>query len=950
MIRQSARTYAVTLLFLSLAISSVGFADDNHSNVSSNTPVADAAKAQPLKNVVERFKDASVKEAPDFQKHVSPLLGRLGCNGRSCHGSFQGQGGFQLSLFGYDFSADHKALMDEGRVDVHDWENSLIITKPTDEDSHEGGERYAVGSWQYNLLKRWIEDGAKHHSKIQQLKELVVEPANLQLVSPDKTVQLKATAHWQDGTVEDVTPLCRFQSNNDSIAKITENGAVSTDTVPGDTHVVVFYDNAVVPVPVVHPIAGNVGSPGKPIPTPSPIDRLTAEKWSQLGIEPSELSDDVMFLRRVSLDITGTLPTPQEIRKFVEDTDPQKRRNKINELLESPAYAAWWTTFFCDMTENNTAQLRNISFNNNQISDLWYDWIYSRVESNTPYDEMISGIVTGTSRSNGESYADYCERMSQISSGKSTIAESDSIPFYWMRREFQDRDARAISFAHAFLGLRIQCAQCHKHPFDQWTQSDFKEFSKFFSGVTLQNYGGGKTKEEKAEYAQILEDLGLDPNPKNRNDNRKKLATFLKKGETVPFGQLVIHDPKPTREELQAFRKEVQQARKEKRKLKFKQPPGVTSAKLLGDEVVDLGQHNDIREPLMEWMRRDNNPFFARALVNRVWARYFGVGIVDPADDLNMANPPSNKPLLDYLAKEFVKHDFDLKWLHREIANSRTYQLSWKPNDTNSNDRRNFSRALPRRLPAEVVFDAVMSSASNASTNLGFRDSIDDRAISIPGTAALNKGRKTSGVSSDFALQVFGRSERSSSCDCDRSEETSLMQTVYMQNDRDIHLLLTHKNSWINQMAREFTGSGLSSKEENTLRQGFQNVAGLERQRNGIVKQKQNLEKQKNTDKKHLKRIKDAEKRIQKLDKSIADARKRIEPLQKRKEAFVAKIENVDLDAVVEEAYLRTLSRFPTQAETQRCSQHISESKNLIEGVKGIMWALVNTKEFIVNH
>ena len=499
---------------------------------------------------------------------MTPLLSRLGCNGRACHGSFQGQGGFRLSLFGYDFAKDHAALTEaeSGRVDLNEPLKSLILQKPTDEDIHEGGQRYETGSWQYNVLKSWVAAGAMANEKLLRLEKLEVLPTEIVLTEEDNPdqVELRVIAHWAGGISEDVTPLCRFSSNNDVIANITEEGSVSTSNVPGDTHVVVYYDNAVVPVPVIHPVKEGLGSL-REIKAPTPIDRLTAQKWKQLGIEPSELADDTMFLRRVSIDITGTLPTPDEIRDFIADKDPNKRSKKIDELLESPAYAAWWTTFFCDMTENNTNQLRNIAYSNNIISDLWYDWIHQRVADNVPYDEMIAGIVTGTSQKEGESYTDYCARMTKYVNGGS-FAEADSMPFYWMRREFRDRDSRAISFAHAFLGLRIQCAQCHKHPFDRWTQDDFREFGKFFSGVTAGSYNGGGSKETKQEYVAILESLDIDPTDKDRGDIRKKLTQALRQGETVPFGKINVHAPKPSKEELAEYKELVQALKKERQK------------------------------------------------------------------------------------------------------------------------------------------------------------------------------------------------------------------------------------------------------------------------------------------------------------------------------------------------------------------------------------------------
>ena len=906
---------------------------------------SDLGSATNSKSISERFKHPGDAK-PDFQRHVAPLLGRLGCNGRACHGSFQGQGGFRLSLFGYDFAADHQALMD-GRVDVAKPAESLVLTKPTDEDNHEGGLRYEVDGWEYNLLRGWIEAGAQTNDQPQKLSRLVVEPSRLRLADAGQNIQLRATAHWADGTVEDVTELCRFETNDGSIADVNKIGQVSTHEIAGDTHVVVSYDSAVVPVPVVHPIPGGLAYVRPP--TPTRIDELVVDKLERLGIQPSELSDDAMFLRRVSLDITGTLPTPEEIRSFLADESPNKRQAKIEQLLQSPAYTAWWTTFFCDMTENNTQQLRNVSNDASAVSKQWYQWIYRRVEENVPYDQLVEGIVMGVSRKDGENYRDYCERMSSYFQGEDGIksfAEMESMPYYWMRREFQERETKAISFAHAFLGLRIQCAQCHKHPFDQWSQDDFKQFAKFFSGGSFRN-NYVAAKEDKAVEEEIYKSLGIDPKAKNQGNNRKALAEALSKGKTVPFSGLEIHSPRPGKEETDEFRKKQNEYKQQLAEYKKSQrenkgqagkPPvapkpeyQLDQARLLGSETVKLADYEDTRLPLMDWIRNQDNPYFAKALVNRVWARYFGVGIVDPADDLNLANPPSNAELLDYLAQEFIKHDFDLKWLHREITNSRTYQLGWKTNDTNANDRRNFSRALPRRLPAEVVFDAVNSAASDPKTNREFRDEVEHRAISTAGTDGYNAGKKNQGVNSSFALQVFGRSERSSSCDCDRSEETSLIQTVYLQNDRDIHTMLTQRGSWVNELEKKLRSQGLSQTEQQRLDELNKRIGQAFAQ----IKKMESGGKQEKADR---------------LRAQVKQLNQQVQPLKDKLATTKEESSDLELEKFVEEAYLRTVSRFPTQQETARCIAHIQEGQDLVSGVTGVMWALVNTKEFIVNH
>ena len=369
-----------------------------------------------LPPINERYADAGVTESPDFQKHVVPLFGRLGCNGRACHGSFQGRGGFRLSLFGYDFKSDHAALFDEKspRVDTAHPLESLIIVKPTDEDMHEGGERYAKDSWQYHVIRRWIESGAKfEESQVQKLMALEIVPSELQFHASGEQVQVKAFAVWEDGSREDVSPLCRFQTNDEMIAKIDDKGMV-TSNEKGDTHLVISYDKAVVTVPVIRPVSDLIADKYPEVATPTKVDELVVQKLRKLGIVPSEICTDAEFLRRVRLDLTGTLPTADEVESFLSNTDPDKRAKKVDELLETPAYAAWWTTKLCDFTGSNDEQLNNVTYNRNQASQDWYDWIYRRVKENAPYDELAEGIIVSNAVRPGQSYLEYCKEMSEL--------------------------------------------------------------------------------------------------------------------------------------------------------------------------------------------------------------------------------------------------------------------------------------------------------------------------------------------------------------------------------------------------------------------------------------------------------------------------------------------------------------------------------------------------------
>lgn len=912
----SIRTFLLTLGGLGAAVL---FATASGNTAHGDDP---AAAPQELIPVSQRFAPGDVAEEPSFQRHVGPLFGRLGCNGRSCHGSFQGRGGFRLSLFGYDFKADHESLVkgDKPRVNIASPLESLILVKPTSEDLHEGGERYKKDSWEYNVFRRWVEGGAKFDpaKDHQKLVRLEVTPSEILFRQAGETVQLKAVAVWPDGTREDVTPLCRFVTNSEQVGKITETGLV-TATEPGDTHVVISYDNAVVPVPVIRPVSDKFGDKYPQVATFNKVDEFVIEKLRKLGVVPSDLASDAEFFRRVSLDLTGTLPTSSEVEAFLADTSSQKRAAKIDELLNSPAYAAWWTTKLCDYTGNNDRALNNTMPIQGSTSQLWYDWIYKRLSENAPYDKIVEGIVLAKSRKDGQTYAQYCEEMSGLyhPNSESKFADRDSMPFYWARNNLRQSEERAIGFAYTFLGIRIQCAQCHKHPFDQWSKDDFDAFKGFFTRVQF-SQNGARDKETQEQYKEIMAQLEISADKKNGgNDIRRALPEKLKQGKTVPFGELFVMAPAP-----QA------RPRPDNGKPNRNRPPAPQAkARILGGEDMNLNEVADARTPLMDWLRGKDNPYFARAFVNRVWASYFNVGIVQPADDLSLANPPSNKPLLDYLSAGFIEHNFDIKWLHREILNSRTYQLTWQPNETNAKDERNFSRAVPRRLPAEVAYDAIQMATASDSKAATMRADLNGRAISIPGASAQNRGNR-GGNNAGFALTVFGRNIRESNCDCDRSMEASLLQTVFLQNDNQVLAQISGgKDTFAEELSKKLQPQLDPNKRA-------QQVAEIGKE---VAKLKVRIERvTKDDDKEQLERL---QTRLAELTKTLDEltAEPKAEPMENAPE-------------LVKQVYLRTLSRYPSPEEMTRCTEYLASASSPLEGAKGLLWTLINTKEFIVNH
>jgi len=884
----------------------------------------------------QRFADPAVAETPDLRQHIIPLLGRLGCNGRACHGSFQGQGGFKLSLFGYDFKADRENLAggEKPRVHLEQPDLSLILQKPLMTEPHEGGKRFDAGSWQHHVLRNWIRAGAAGVSKsTPEFVELKVTPSEFIADKPGATFSLRATAVWSNGVEEDVTPLCRFQTNNDEIVTVDENGQVAVQS-QGDTHVVVFYDNAVVPVEILLPLSSQVGPAYPSVPTPTKIDELVVSRLQKLGVVPSELCTDAEFLRRVSLDLTGTLPTPGEVQAFLADSSANKRAVKIDELLDRPGYAAWWATKLCDFTGNSGKQLNNIGTPTGAVgaSREWFDWIRVRVERNEPYDELTAGIVLATSRQDEESYAEYCARMSGYYHAESdkSYSSQDSLTHYWARRNFRKTEDRALGFAYAFLGVRIQCAQCHKHPFDQWTKDDFERFTSFFGRVNYGNAPG--TKDESKE---MLTQLGIDLKGKNNNQQTKELAALLKGGKTVPFQELFVVEskkPQPANPNKKNAKKNNKQKKKEPQLVKGR------TAKYLGGEEVKLDEVNDPRELLMEWLRDDDNPYFAKAFVNRVWAGYFHRGIVEPPDDLSLANPPSNAPLLDYLADEFRRQNYDMKWLHRTIANSRTYQLSWRTNDTNRADHRNFSHAEPRRVPAEVAADAIFQATASDQLNEKIPHELKSRSIADAG----GEGKK----GANYVLSIFGRSVRESNCDCDRSMDASLLQTVYLQNDQDLLATIDRKGGWVDQVVKGASPS-VNAKSKD------QPATEVDPQRKQVAQQlgkaQQRLKRISKQDPPDAEQVAQLQQRIGMLEKRLARLSKgKAEP--QAAPSVVIPVSQTELPALIQQAYLRTLSRPPTDGELQRAEQHFAQTNDLAQGTRDLLWALLNTKEFLLNH
>ena len=946
--------------------------------ITASSPLTPSPQAPPKgPTPSSRFKTAQTQAEPSFRRHVVPMMSRLGCSGRECHGSFQGRGGFQLSLFGYDFDKDHEQMStadngDEGevRVNVQDPAQSLLLRKGAALMSHKGKERFAKDSWEYNVLLRWISGGAKIDvAETGEFDRLEVFPKEIVFRKPGDVVQLRVLAHWKDGTVEDVTEITRFRSNDEAVAAVSEEGRV-TSSGKGDSHVVAFYDNGVVPVPVMLPVSDPAAYP-KVVAAKNKVDELVNAKLRKVGIIPSPLCSDTEFLRRASLDVTGTLPTPQEVETFLADKTPDKRDRKIDELLGRPGYAAWWTTKLCDFTGNNPLVLRGNGLAANvgqvnfgpQLSRQWFDWVYARVQQNKPYDELAAGIVLGAMRSRPDQpYAEYVEEMSSYFQKDGVdFGKRETMPWFWARQNVQKAEDKALAFAHTFLGVRIECAQCHKHPFDQWTKQDFAQFQAFFTSISFKQGDGKGDKPMRAmaamtasdaqpqapapsgevSYAGLREKIRSEATAKVDTQYREKdlkrsqeirdeklkelqqkfdaaaggpeeasaaLAAELQSLKEAPLDPPALTEAEKTRRtadlrvayqraeevivrdritkgEPLAWADLSAQAPKSAKPAKpapvqasVKGSSRVITPKLLGGEAVMLETFEDVRRPLMEWLRAQENPYFAKAWVNRVWASYFGRGLVEPADDLNLANAPSNTALFDYLAATFAKNGFDMKWLHREILRSNAYQRSWQTNPTNKVDEKNFARALVRRLPAEVVYDAIMMATDTRERLQEYPTDVADRAIGAGGTTnyVTKKAAKTP---NNYALNIFGKPARQTNCDCERVMDPTLLQTIYTRNDPSLLGRIDDKRgtAWI----EEAFG---------------------------------------------------------------------IKPGDRRQPEEVREAAKDTVDNVVREIFLRTLSRPPSTKELSNAHTDVLGHESPVAGARELLWTMLNTREFLVNH
>ena len=614
-----------------------------------------------------------------FEQQIIPILSKRGCNGGGCHGKAGGQNGFYLSVFGHDVRHDYDAIVRQSRgrrVSPAMPDNSLIIRKALGVSPHGGGQKIDQGSASHLRLGRWIAEGAPFSStEVEPVVAISVEPEQRVLFS-GATQQLRVTAIDATGSRRCVTAEAEYVSNAETIAMVDERGLVQVSDLAGEAAVLVRYLEHVSVCRITRPQAVNTFE--RP-PEHNFVDRFVWDKLELLGIPPSDLATESEFLRRVYLDTIGTLPTADEARVFLQNSNPQKREELIDRLLERPEYADFWAMRWADLLRVDRVAISPrgaVAMNR---------WLRDSLAANRPYDEFVRKIVAAQGRT--------------LAVGPASFYKALTAP-----------DVVARSVSQLFLGVHIECAECHHHPSDIWGQDDYYALAGFFSGVQ-------------------------------------------RKG--VPVGGEVVYSSGGS-------------------ELKHPRTGQPVQTRALGAPApADLSLHSDRREILVDWMTSAENPFFARAITNRLWAHYFGRGLVEPIDDLRTTNPATNEPLLNALARHMLDVRFDLKAFTRTLLNSRTYQLSSATNDENERDLQNYSHALDKALAAEVLLDAICQVTDVPEKFNGWP--IGYRAIEVWDNRMPS-----------YFFRVFGRPQRITVCECERSNEPSISQALHLMNSPEV--------------------------------------------------------------------------------------------------------------------------------------------------------------------
>ena len=649
-----------------------------------------------------------------FVNDVEPLFGRFGCNASGCHGKAEGQNGFKLSVFGFDPPADYAALVKEARgrrIFPAAPEHSLLLLKASGGAAHGGGNRIPAGSEAYETIRGWIAAGAPVGDPNEpSVASIRVEPGERVLRMRGQQ-QLRVVARYADGREVDVTRHARFQCNNEAVALVSADGLVTAGDVPGEAAVMASFANEVSVFRLIVPRAERVAFPK--LPANNFIDPLVDAKLRKLNVVPSGACDDAEFLRRVYLDVIGTLPTADEARKFLADKSPDRRAKLVDSLLERPEYADYWALKWADVLRVDRAVLGH------RRAYAYYRWVRESIAANKPFDRFARELVTA----------------------EGPLDEVAPANFY---RVTGKPGESANTLSQVFLGVRIACAECHHHPFDRWAQNDYYGMAAFFTPVGVRKVGPDDALLATGDFTA-------------RNPRSGENVSALPLGDRKPELPLPLL--------------------------------------LLGAKRPPVAATGDRRLELAEWMTRPENPFFARNLANRYWAHFLGRGLVEPIDDVRATNPPTNPELLDALAKHVVESKYDLKQLIRTITASRAYRTSAKPNATNTKDEQNYSRALLKRVDAEVLLDMVCQTTG-----------VPEKFPGVP--SGYRAVQLWDSKVNHYFLKLFGRPSRVSACECERNAEPNVAQVLHFLNSPEVQAKLSHEAGTVAKLVRRHADDG----------------------------------------------------------------------------------------------------------------------------------------------
>lgn len=673
--------------------------------------------------------DASTSANWSFRNNVQPVLAKAGCSSGACHGAAAGQGGFRLSLRGYDDEGDWKSITRSAlgrRIVLSDPARSLLLLKPTGAVPHKGGTKFEVGSLEYKILSEWIAAGTPPPKADDvRITKLEVSPEHVTL-KPGDNQQLTVKATFSDGTVQDVTRWVKYTDANASVTTVDENGNVKVAGF-GEGAITAWYLSriaiATITAPYTNQVAAEVFTKA---PKRNFIDEEVLAKLRELNIPPSPRCTDEEFIRRAFLDTIGTLPTADEVRAFLAESDPvaadvrrrtndtdsassprrlQKRDRLIDSLLARPEFVDYWSYKWSDLLLVNSERLRPAA--------MWsyYNWIRNNVAANTPWDRFVRELVTA----------------------RGSTLENGAANFYALH---EDPPNMAETTSQAFLGMSINCAKCHNHPMEKWTNDEYFGFANLFARVRSKTGGGDG---EKIIFAA------------SDGNINQPLTGRPQKPKPLDGHALAIDDPA------------------------------------------------DRRAALADWLTSRDNTYFARAIVNRVWANFYGVGLVEKVDDLRITNPASNEKLLTAAANHLADQKFDLKALMRAILQSETYQRSSQALPENAADQRFYSRYYPKRLMAEVLLDAYSQATGvptefrldlrNQNRGIGEKYPAGLRALQLPDTRAFS-----------YFLETFGRPDRVKTCECERTAEPSMSQALHIANGDTVNKKLSAKDSVVTKL------------------------------------------------------------------------------------------------------------------------------------------------------